>query len=67
MMRKEYIEPETIVVKLRLGDPILVIGDLFTGSKREDSKDSWAGAKGDFMDDDSEEQSETHFRNLWDE
>ena len=45
MKKKQYIAPETEQILLKLTDPVLVVGDLFTGSAGEDSQDWWVNGK----------------------
>ena len=45
MNRKEYVCPLTEIVRVRVSEPVLVLTDLFTGSNKEDSHESWFGAK----------------------
>lgn len=62
MKKKAYIRPEAETIRLRISDPVMVIGDLDFGSNTEDSTGSWFGAKenGGFFD-------EEPFGSLWDE
>lgn len=45
MKKKQYIVPETEKILLKLTDPVLVVGDLFTGSASEENHSGWGGAK----------------------
>lgn len=45
MKKKQYIAPETEKILLKLTDPVLVIGDIFTGSAGEENHSGWGGAK----------------------
>lgn len=69
MKKQKYIEPETVFVKLRTAEPVLLIGDLFTGSAKEDSKDSWVGGKSnELWEDDNEENAfMPDSKSLWDD